>query len=61
MAIRIPIGSEDGIEGLFWDTDMVLLMAGMGDCTTLTTELVAEIARESGILTIAIVTTPIQF
>ena len=47
---------------MYWLTDMVFITAGMGGGTgTGAAPVVAEIAREMGILTVAIVTRPFGF
>lgn len=54
--------SRDEIADALKDTDMVFITAGMGGGTgTGAAPIVAEIAREMGILTIGIVTKPFQF
>lgn len=54
--------SRDRIRELLIDSDMVFLTAGMGGGTgTGATPVVAEIAREVGALTVAIVTKPFSF
>lgn len=50
------------ISELIKDTDLLFIVAGMGGSTgTLTAPIVAEIARNMGILTVAVVTTPFAF
>ena len=59
ISIRIGKESRDEIKQMISDTDFLVIVAGMGDCdSTSSGELVAEIARECGILTVAMVTTP---
>ncbi|HBL52218.1 MAG: cell division protein FtsZ [Candidatus Blackburnbacteria bacterium RIFCSPHIGHO2_02_FULL_39_13] len=54
--------SREKIKELLIDSDMVFLTAGMGGGTgTGATPVVAQIARESGALTVAIVTKPFAF
>lgn len=54
--------SRDKIRDLLIDSDMVFLTAGMGGGTgTGATPIVAEVAREVGALTVAIVTKPFSF
>eukprot|EP01059_Diplonema_ambulator_P036100 TRINITY_DN885_c0_g1_i6.p2 TRINITY_DN885_c0_g1~~TRINITY_DN885_c0_g1_i6.p2 ORF type:complete len:405 (+),score=-39.18 TRINITY_DN885_c0_g1_i6:1444-2658(+) len=54
--------NRDKLEALFEDTDMVFLTAGMGGGTgTGSAPIVAEIAKERGILTVAVVTRPFTF
>ncbi len=54
--------SRDVIAELLKDTDMVFITAGMGGGTgTGAAPIVAEIAKEMGILTVGIVTTPFLF
>ena len=54
--------SKDEIENAIKDADMVFITAGMGGGTgTGAAPLVAQIAKESGILTVAIVTRPFNF
>lgn len=54
--------SRDKIKDLLIDSDMVFLTAGMGGGTgSGATPIVAEIAREVGALTVAIVTKPFSF
>ena len=53
---------RNNIAKLFEDTDAVFITAGMGGGTgTGAAPVVAEIAKESGVLTIAVVTTPFKF
>ncbi len=53
---------RNNIAKLFEDTDAVFITAGMGGGTgTGAAPVVAEIAKESGVLTIAVVTTPFRF
>jgi cell division protein FtsZ len=59
---RAAIESEDEIRDLLADTDMVFITAGMGGGTgTGAAPVIARIARESGCLTIGIVTKPFSF
>jgi cell division protein FtsZ len=54
--------SEEKIKELMFDTDMVFITAGMGGGTgTGASPTVARIAKESGALTVAVVTKPFQF
>ncbi len=54
--------SKDDIYKLLQDSDMVFIAAGMGGGTgTGAAPIVAEIARELGILTVAVVTKPFSF
>ncbi len=59
---RAAIESEDEIRELLAETDMVFITAGMGGGTgTGAAPVIARIARESGCLTIGIVTKPFSF
>ncbi|PIY80147.1 MAG: cell division protein FtsZ [Candidatus Pacebacteria bacterium CG_4_10_14_0_8_um_filter_42_14] len=54
--------SYEKLKDLLFDTDMVFLTAGMGGGTgTGATPVIAEIAKESGALTVAVVTKPFAF
>ncbi len=54
--------SNEKIKNLLLDTDMVFITAGMGGGTgTGGSPIVAEIAKESGALTVAVVTKPFAF
>lgn len=54
--------SQDKIKDILADTDMVFLTGGMGGGTcTGGTPIIAEIAKEMGILTVAVVTKPFTF
>jgi cell division protein FtsZ len=54
--------SREKIKDLLFDTDMVFITAGMGGGTgTGASPIVAEIAREVGALTVAVVTKPFSF
>lgn len=54
--------SREKIKDLLFDTDMVFITAGMGGGTgTGASPIVAEIAREVGALTVAVVTKPFAF
>lgn len=54
--------SYDKIKELLFDTDMVFITAGMGGGTgTGASPTIAEIAKESGALTVAVVTKPFLF
>lgn len=54
--------SYDKIKELLFDTDMVFITAGMGGGTgTGASPIIAEIAKESGALTVAVVTKPFTF
>lgn len=59
---RAALESEDELRELIADTDMVFITAGMGGGTgTGAAPVIARIARESGCLTIGIVTKPFSF
>mgnify|MGYP001400427181 CR=1 FL=1 len=59
---RAAIESEDELREMLNDTDMVFITAGMGGGTgTGAAPVIAKIARESGCLTIGIVTKPFSF
>jgi len=54
--------NREDIEAILQDTDMVFLTAGMGGGTgTGATPVIADIARDMGILTVAVVTKPFAF
>lgn len=54
--------SKDKIQEMLFDSDMVFLTAGMGGGTgTGATSVIAEIAKEAGALTVAVVTKPFMF
>ena len=54
--------SREKIKELMFDTDMVFITAGMGGGTgTGASPIVAELAKESGCLTVAVVTKPFMF
>ena len=54
--------NKDKILDLLYDTEMVFITAGMGGGTgTGATPLIAELAREQGALTVAVVTKPFLF
>ncbi|KKU19404.1 MAG: Cell division protein ftsZ [Candidatus Nomurabacteria bacterium GW2011_GWA1_46_11] len=54
--------SREEIEAVLKDTDMIFLTAGMGGGTgTGATPVIADIARDMGILTVAVVTKPFSF
>src|SRR3989344_3273159 len=54
--------SREKVKELLLDTDMVFLTAGMGGGTgTGATPIIAQIAKEAGALTVAIVTKPFAF
>lgn len=54
--------SEDEIRDILQDTDMLFVTAGLGGGTgTGATPVIARFAREFGILTVAVVTTPFYF
>jgi cell division protein FtsZ len=54
--------SREKLKDLLFDTDMVFITAGMGGGTgTGASPIVAEIAKESGALTVAVVTKPFAF
>jgi len=59
---RAALESEDELRELIAETDMVFITAGMGGGTgTGAAPVIARIARESGCLTIGIVTKPFSF
>ena len=59
---RAAENSRDELRALFQDVDMAFITAGMGGGTgTGAAPIVAEIARQAGALTIAIVTRPFEF
>lgn len=54
--------SREKIKDLVFDTDMIFITAGMGGGTgTGASSVIAEIAKESGALTVAVVTKPFMF
>ena len=54
--------SYDKLKDLLFDTDMVFITAGMGGGTgTGASPIIAEIAKEAGALTVAVVTKPFAF
>lgn len=54
--------NREEIEAVLKDTDMIFLTAGMGGGTgTGATPIIADIARDMGILTVAVVTKPFSF
>ncbi len=54
--------SYDKLKDLLFDTDMVFITAGMGGGTgTGASSIIAEIAKEAGALTVAVVTKPFAF
>jgi cell division protein FtsZ len=54
--------SRDKLKDLLYDSDMVFITAGMGGGTgTGASPVIAEIAKESGALTVAVVTKPFSF
>src|SRR5690606_26951162 len=54
--------SREKIKDLLFDSDMIFITAGMGGGTgTGASPVIAEIARESGALTVAVVTKPFAF
>ncbi|HSW89720.1 MAG TPA: cell division protein FtsZ [Patescibacteria group bacterium] len=54
--------SREKIKELLYDTDMVFITAGMGGGTgTGASPIIAEVAKESGALTVAVVTKPFGF
>ncbi len=54
--------SRDKLKDLLYDSDMVFITAGMGGGTgTGASAIIAEIAKESGALTVAVVTKPFAF
>lgn len=59
---QAALEDRERIAELFEDTDMLFLTAGMGGGTgTGSIPVVAQLARESGILTVAVVTKPFPF
>ncbi len=59
---RAAENSRDEIRSLFTEVDMAFITAGMGGGTgTGAAPIVAEIARQAGALTIAVVTRPFEF
>ena len=59
---RAAENSRDEIRNLFTDVDMAFITAGMGGGTgTGAAPIVAEMARQAGALTIAVVTRPFEF
>ncbi len=59
---RAAENSRDEIRDLFGDVDMAFITAGMGGGTgTGAAPIVAEMARQAGALTIAVVTRPFEF
>ncbi|MCV2883317.1 cell division protein FtsZ [Aestuariibacter sp. AA17] len=59
---QAAIEDRETLRSLLVDTDLVFIMAGMGGGTgTGASPVVAEIAREMGILTVAVVTRPFPF
>ena len=62
LGIQAAEESRERIKELMTDTDMVFITAGMGGGTgTGAAPIVAEIAKESGALTVAVVTKPFAF
>jgi cell division protein FtsZ len=62
LAFKAAEESRHTIEGAVLGADVVLIVAGMGGATgTGATPVVAEIAKESGSLTIALITEPFSF
>ena len=54
--------SKEKLQELLFDTDMVFITCGMGGGTgTGATPIIAEVAKESGALTVAVVTKPFLF
>ena len=54
--------SREALSGIVADTDMLFITAGMGGGTgTGAAPVIAEMAREAGMLTVAVVTTPFGF
>lgn len=54
--------SREKIQEIFFDTDMVFITAGMGGGTgTGASPIIAELAKEAGALTVAVVTKPFLF
>ncbi len=59
---RAAENSREEIRNLFGDVDMAFITAGMGGGTgTGAAPIVAELARQAGVLTIAVVTRPFEF
>jgi len=62
LAFRAAEESRHTIQGAVFGADVVVIVAGMGGATgTGATPVVAEVARESGSLTIALITEPFSF
>jgi len=62
VGIKAAEESREKIKEMLEGTDMVFLTAGMGGGTgTGATSIIAEVAREVGALTVAVVTKPFQF
>ncbi len=54
--------SREALSGIVADTDMLFITAGMGGGTgTGAAPVIAEMAKEAGMLTVAVVTTPFSF
>ncbi|MCX8037044.1 MAG: cell division protein FtsZ [Candidatus Sumerlaeia bacterium] len=62
MGEKAATASKEAIQKILEGTDMVFLAAGLGGGTgTGATPVIAQMAKEKGILTVAIVTRPFQF
>lgn len=62
VGAKAALEDRDHIKECLQDTDMLFITAGMGGGTgTGSAPVIAEIAREMGILTVAIVTSPFKF
>ncbi|HVZ12035.1 MAG TPA: cell division protein FtsZ [Patescibacteria group bacterium] len=62
VGLKAAEESRDKIKEMLEGTDMVFLTAGMGGGTgTGATSIIAEVAKEIGALTVAVVTKPFQF
>lgn len=62
IGLRAAEESRDKIQELVYDTDMVFITAGMGGGTgTGASPIIAEVAKESGALTVGVVTKPFTF
>ena len=59
---QAALESRDSLAGLVENTDMLFITAGMGGGTgTGAAPVIAELAREAGVLTVAVVTRPFSF
>ncbi len=59
--IRMDLEHGDEIVRIISESDIVLIIAGMVDCPIRAATMLAEIAKKSEIITIALVTTPFRF